>query len=304
MKRPNILFLLADDQRHDTLSCAGHAIVQTPTIDRLAAEGVRFRNAFATTSVCWVSRAVLLTGQWARTHIQRDAVPVVTPKALSTIYPVQLRAAGYRTGYFGKWHLQSPAGFKPAEQFDQFEAIGRNPYFKTLPDGTKRHETDLVCDRGIEFIRTQPKDQPFCLNLWFNAAHAEDNDHRPGIGLYPWPPSVDGMYEDRAIPPPRLRDPAIYERHPEFLKQSLNRERFFWGYDPPEKYQTSLRAYFRMISGIDRAVARVIAALEEACLAENTIIVYSADNGYYLGDRGFQGKWSHYEESLRVPLII
>lgn len=301
---PNILFLFADDQRYDTLGCAGHPIVQTPAIDRLAAQGVRFRNAFVTTAVCWVSRAVVLTGQSVRAHAQRDAVPTVTPRALSTIFPLQLRAAGYRTGHIGKWHLIPPPGFNPAAQFDHYEAIGRNPYFKTLPDGTRRHETDLVCDRGIEFIKAQPKDQPFCLNLWFNAAHAEDNDRRPGIGHYPWPPSVDGLYDDRAIPPPRLSDPAIVARHPEFLLESINRARFFWGYDTPEKYQTNVRAYYRMISGIDRAIARVIAALETVGLAENTIIVYSADNGYYLGDRGFQGKWSHYDESLRVPLVI
>lgn len=302
--RPNILFLFADDQRYDTLSCAGHPIVQTPTIDRLASEGVRFENAFVTTAVCWVSRAVVLTGQWARSHAQRDSIPVVTPKALATVFPVELRKAGYRTGHFGKWHMMAPQGFHPEDQFDEFEAITRNPYFKTLADGTKRHETDLVGDKGIEFIKAQSKDQPFCLNLWFNAAHAEDNDHRPGIGLYPWPPSVDGMYEDRSIPPPRLGDAAIYDAHPQFLKDSINRERFFWGYDTPEKYETNVRAYYRMISGIDHAISRVLAALKEAGLAENTIIVYSADNGYYLGDRGFQGKWSHYDESLRVPLVI
>ncbi|MDP3072528.1 MAG: sulfatase [Opitutaceae bacterium] len=301
---PNILFFFADDQRHDTLGVAGHPIIQTPAIDRLAREGVRFRNAFVTTSVCWVSRSVILTGQWARSHAQRDAIPRVTPAALSTIYPLQLRAAGYRTGHFGKWHMTAPPGFDPAAQFDRYEAIGRNPYFKTLPDGSKRHETDLVADRAIEFLQTQPKGQPFALNLWFNASHAEDNDRRPGIGHYPWPPSADGLYEDRVIPPPRLGDPAIYERHPDFLKSSINRERFFWSYDTPEKYQTNVRAYLRMITGIDRALARVVAALERAGLAENTIIVYTADNGYYLGDRGFQGKWSHFEESLRVPLVI
>jgi arylsulfatase A-like enzyme len=112
------------------------------------------------------------------------------------------------------------------------------------------------------------------------------------------------LYDDITIPPPRLNDPAIVERHPNFLKESINRERFFWGYDTPEKYQANVRAYYRMISGIDRGVARVLAAVEKAGLADNTIIVYSADNGYYLGDRGFQGKWSHYEESLRVPLVI
>lgn len=303
-RRPNILFLFADDQRHDTLGAAGHPIVRTPHLDRLAADGVRFRNAFVTTSVCWVSRAVVLTGQWARTHVQRNAVATVRPAALATMLPVALRAAGYRTAHFGKWHLQSPPGFDPAAQYDVYEAIGRNPYFKTLPDGSKRHETDLVADRGVAFIREQPQDRPFLLHLWFNASHAEDNDRRPGAGHYPWPPSADGMYEDVTMPPPRLGDPAIFARLPEHLKASINRERFFWGYDTPEKYQTNLRAYFRMISGIDHAIGRVLAALEQAGLADNTIVVYSADNGYYLGDRGFQGKWSHFEESLRVPLII
>lgn len=302
--QPNILFLLADDQRYDTLGCAGHPIVQTPTIDRLAADGVRFRNAFVTTSICWVSRATMLTGQWARSHATPNAMPIVKPESLSTLFPVELRKAGYRTGHFGKWHMMAPQGFKPEEQFDEYEAIGRNPYFKTMPDGSKRHETDLVCDKGIEFLKSQPKDKPFCLNLWFNAAHAEDNDHRPGIGLYPWPPSVDGLYEDRSIPPPRLGAPSIFESQPQFLKNSINRERWFWGYDTPEKYETNVRAYYRMISGIDKGIARVLVALKEAGLADNTIIVYAADNGYYLGDRGFQGKWSHYEESLRVPLVI
>jgi arylsulfatase A-like enzyme len=303
-ERPNILFLFADDQRYDTLGCSGHPIVQTPTIDRLAAQGVRFSNAHVTTAVCWVSRAVVLTGQWVRTHGKRDAMPQVLPESLSTMFPEVLRQAGYRTGHFGKWHMIAPPGFKPEEHYDEYEAVTRNPYFKTMPDGSKRHETDIVCDKGIEFIKSQPKDKPFCLNLWFNAAHAEDNDHRPGIGLYPWPPSVDGMYEDRSIPPPRLGDAAIFDAHPQFLKDSINRERFFWGYDTPEKYETNVRAYYRMISGIDQAISRVLAALNQAGLADNTIIVYSADNGYYLGDRGFQGKWSHYEESLRVPMVI
>ena len=304
VKQPNILFFFADDQRYDTLSCSGHPIVQTPTIDRLASQGVRFENAFVTTPICWVSRAIVLTGQWARTHSQPDAVPTVKPSSLPTLLPLVLRSAGYRTGHFGKWHFKGPAGFDPAAQYDEYEMIGRNPYFKTMPDGSKRHETDIVADKGIEFLKSQPKDKPFALNLWFNAAHAEDSDHRPGIGLYPWPQSTDGLYDDRSIPPPPLGTPEIFERHPRFLKDSLNRERFFWGYDTPEKYEINVRAYYRMISGIDKAVARVLKALEEAGLADNTIIVYSADNGYYLGDRGFQGKWSHYEESLRVPLVI
>ncbi len=106
------------------------------------------------------------------------------------------------------------------------------------------------------------------------------------------------------MPLPRLNDPAIYEAQPDFLKQSINRQRYFWRWDTPEKYQTNMRAYFRMISGIDHVVGRLVAQLEEQGLADNTVIIYTADNGYYLGDRGFAGKWTHYEQSLRVPLIV
>jgi arylsulfatase A-like enzyme len=112
------------------------------------------------------------------------------------------------------------------------------------------------------------------------------------------------MYEEIDMPAPRLSDPAIYESQPQHLKASINRARFFWRWDTPEKYQTNLRAYFRMLTGIDRVIGRVLKRLSAEGLADNTIVVYSADNGYYMGDRGFAGKWSHYEQSLRVPLVI
>ncbi|MEM9481725.1 MAG: family 16 glycoside hydrolase, partial [Verrucomicrobiota bacterium] len=171
-------------------------------------------------------------------------------------------------------------------------------------DGSLRHETELIVDRGIEFLKNQPDGKPFALNLWFNACHAEDADRRPGIGHFPWPRAVDGMYDDVTIDPPRLGSRQIFESQPDFLKTTINRERYFWRWNTPEKYQTNIRAYYRMVSGIDGAIGRFMEALEEAGLAENTIVVYSADNGFYMGNRGFAGKWSHYDESLRVPLII
>jgi len=303
-KTPNILFFLADDQRNDTLGCAEHPIIQTPNIDHLAAEGVRFRNAFVSHSICWVSRTTILTGLTARSFGMPNRPDQATPEALEAFCPDLLRQAGYRVGFYGKWHTKTPPGFDPAEHFDAFEKIYRHPYFKTLPDGTQRHETQIIGDRGVAFLKSQPKDQPFCLYLWTNAAHAEDGDKRPGIGHYPWPKSVDGMYDDIQVPPPRLNDPAIFESQPEFLKQSINRQRYFWRWDTPEKYQTNIRAYFRLISGIDHMIGRVLDVLKQQGLADNTIIVYSADNGYYMGDRGFAGKWSHYEQSLRVPMIV
>lgn len=303
-KPPNIVFFFTDDQRHDTLGCAGHPIVKTPNIDRLADRGVRFSNMFVGHSICWVSRTSILTGLTARSFGEKNRPDACKPSALKALYPDLLRQAGYRVGFFGKWHAKMPKGFQPEDHFDVFQKISRNPYFKEQPDGSLRHETELIGDGGVEFIKAQPKDKPFVLNLWFNASHAEDRDKRPGIGHFPWPKATDGMYEDLKMPEPRLNDPAIYESHPSFLKESINRQRFFWRWDTPEKYQINMRAYFRMLSGIDNVVGRVLQTLKEQGLADNTIIVYSADNGYYMGDRGFAGKWSHYEQSLRVPLII
>ncbi len=303
-ERPNIVFFFTDDQSINTLGCYGNDVIKTPNIDKLAEQGTRFENAFVSQPICWVSRTVILTGLTGRTYGTKAKPDVARPEAVETLYSDILHENGYRTGYFGKWHAMMPEGWNREDHFDEFEAISRDPYFKKQPDGSLRHETELIVDRGIEFIQSQPKDKPFALNLWFNACHAEDNDRRPGIGHFPWPQSVDGMYDDITIAPPRLNSPSTFESLPECLQTSITRERYFWRWNTPEKYQTNIRSYYRMVSGIDGAIGRFLKALDEAGLADNTIIVYSADNGYLMGNRGLAGKWSHFEESLRVPLII
>lgn len=303
-KQPNIVFFFTDDQTTSTIGCYGNPIVQTPNIDGLAARGVRFENAFVSQPICWVSRTTILTGLTGRSYGTPGDHEQARAEAVETLYSDILRENGYRTGYYGKWHAKMPKGYKPEDHFDEFEAIGRNPFYKEQPDGTLRHETEVIVDRGIEFVKNQPAEKPFALNMWFNACHAEDGDRRPGIGHFAWPRAVDGMYDDLEMYPPRLNDPAIFESQPDFLKTTINRERYFWRWNTDLKYQTNMRAYLRMVSGIDGAIGRFTAALEEAGLAENTIIVYSADNGYYMGNRGFAGKWSHYDEAIRVPLII
>jgi len=299
-RRPNILFFLIDDQRNDTLGCAGHPILKTPVVDSLAARGVRFVNTFVTTSICAASRASIFTGLYERTHRFTFGTPPILEEHAAASYPTLLRKAGYRTGFLGKFGVQVPAGAKE-EMFDSFQPMGRSPYLKKQADGSERHETELSCDRAIEFLRAGPRDQPFCLSVSFNAVHAEDGDKKDH---FPWPKAVDGMYDDVTVPPPRLSEPEVFESQPQFLKNSLNRQRFFWRWDTPEKYQKNIRAYFRMISGVDQAIGRVLKALQEQGLADNTIVIYTGDNGYYMGQRGFAGKWSHYEESLRVPLIV
>ena len=112
------------------------------------------------------------------------------------------------------------------------------------------------------------------------------------------------MYEEDEISRPKLNDPKIFDSQPDFLKTTINRERFYWRWNTDERYRINMRAYFRMVSGIDNAIGRFVKALQAKGLADNTIIVYTADNGYHMGNRGFAGKWSHYEESLRVPMVV
>ncbi len=207
---PNIVFLFADDQTSGSLGCYGHPLAQTPNIDAIAHRGTRFQNSFVSQPICWVSRSTILTGLTGRSFGTPNQSDQPSTENAKTFYTDLLRQAGYRTGHFGKWHTQLPSGNKPADHFDVFEDIGRNPFFKELPDGTYRHETDLIVDRGIEFVKQQPQGRPFALNLWFNACHAEDSDRRPGPH-FAWPQSSNGLYADVRMPRPRLDDPAVFE---------------------------------------------------------------------------------------------
>lgn len=297
--RPNIIFFLSDDQRDDFLGCAGHPFLETPHIDRLAEQGTRFENAFVTTSICAASRATLLTGLWERTHKYTFRTPPLAEEFVNASYPMLLREAGYRTGFVGKFGVGVARG-KTEEMFDSFVPLNRNPYFKEQPDGSLRHLTDIEGDRSIEFIEGCTAAQPFCLSVSFNAAHAEDSDKE---NHYPWAPAEDGLYDEVTIPQP-LVETGFWEQLPEFFRESMHRERWFWRWDTPEKYQKNMRAYFRMITGLDRNIGRVLEAVERQGFGNNTVVIFMGDNGYYAGSRGFAGKWSHYEESLRVPLVI
>ncbi len=302
--KPNIIFFLADDQRDDTLGCAGDKIIQSPNLDSLASRGVRFENAFCEVPICAASRATLLSGLTQRTHGYNFLELPVPYEYVATSYPAMLKDAGYRIGFAGKYGTRfERQGVE--KKFDFMKHIGRNPYLKKMPDGTLRHETDLCADAAIEFIESNPENKPFCMSVSFNATHAEDEDHRPGYH-FQWPESADGLYEDVMFPEPELSDEKYFKAMPPFLQDQngLSRKRYYWRWDTPEKYQTNIRAYYRMITGIDNAIGRVLQLLKKKGLDENTILIYSADNGFMRGDRGTAGKWNHYEQSLRVPLII
>jgi len=298
--RPNLILFVSDDHRADLLGGAGHPILKTPELDELAARGVRFTNAFVTTSICAASRATILTGVYERGHRYTFGTPPMAARFCEASYPALLREAGYRTGFVGKFGVNVPEGMTD-QMFDRFENYFRNPYFKEQPDGTERHLTEIIGDRAIAFLEDQPAEQPFCLSVSFNAPHAEDNDKE---NHYPPIPLLEPLYEDVNVPPPHLSEPEVFEALPEFLRASMNRDRWYWRWDTPEKYQKNIKDYYRMLSGVDLVIGRVLEALQRRGLAENTVVIFTGDNGYYMGARGLAGKWSHFEESLRVPLII
>ncbi len=148
-KRPNVLVLLTDDQRWDTLGCMGHPVLKTPNIDRLAAEGVTFDNAFVTTAICCVSRASFITGRYAHHHRVGDFSTPLQPEVLADSYPAIFKRAGYRTGCLGKWGI---GGKPPKELFDTWHAWGgQGEYFDTI-DGQRVHNSEMLARKAIEFL--------------------------------------------------------------------------------------------------------------------------------------------------------
>ncbi len=292
-----MIFLLTDDQRYDALSCAGNPVIRTPNMDWLAQNGIRFENAFVTTPICAASRASLLTGLYERKHGFTFTKPPIRKEYCDSSYPPLLRKAGYRTGFVGKFGVDVPDGVED-EWFDYFRPSAL-PYLMDI-DGEKRHLTDVNMDRALDFIRGTDPEQSFCLSLSTWAPHAHDSEEQQ----YFWPSACDDLYRDAVIPPPVLGEPSFFESLPEFMKKSLNRGRWFWRFDTPEKYQKMVKGYYRMISGVDMALGRLLNELKLLDRHKDTIIIFMSDNGYFLGERGFAGKWTMHDLSIRVPLMI
>ena len=302
---PDLVFILSDDHRSDFLGCGGHPFLQTPHIDALAERGVRFENAFVTTAICAASRATILTGLYERTHAYTFGEPPVKAAITEETYPLRLKGAGYQTGFVGKFgadfeRTRTQGGPNAKELFDFARVLDRNPYFKPQPDGTVRHVTDLAGDACVEFIRGAEPGKPLHLSLSFNAAHAEDSDKER---QFPYPFAEAGLYADAEVPEPLVpRDE--WKSMPAFWHEAMVRTRYFWRWDTPEKYAMNYVNYCRLLTGMDRNVGRVVEALEVAGRLENSVIVFLGDNGYHMAFRGFAGKWSHHEQSLRVPLVM
>jgi arylsulfatase A-like enzyme len=291
----NILVLYADDWRYDTLGIDGHAVVQTPNLNRLAETGIRFSHKYVTTAICGVSRASLYTGQWMARHGNRGFDAFKTPWAQT--YPGLLRDNGYYVGHVGKWHN----GKFPAERFDFGRAYSGTHWMKQ-GDGTKIHVTQRNENDAMEFLRTRPEDQPFSLTVAFFAPHAEDQHPKQFL------PQLESLelYKDVEIPVPSNATDASFNRLPPFLTTETNegRIRWHWRFDTPDKYQTMMKNYYRLITEIDATCGRILQELEAQGILENTLVIFTTDNGYYHAEHGLADKWYPHEESIRVPLII
>jgi arylsulfatase A-like enzyme len=291
--RPNFVFVYTDDQRWDALGVvqkeqgdkARFPWLKTPNMDRLAAEGVRFRNAFVVNSLCAPSRASFLTGCYGHVNgvvNNHTAFPVANVTHASL-----LREAGYATGYVGKWHMGRQSGQRPGFDFSA-SFLGQGQYVdcplevngKTTP--TTGWVDDVVTDYGLQFIRDN-KDRPFLLVVGFKATHGPFD---------PPPRRKDDYAGEQARPVPNLRAPAVYRE--DATKPAA---------DSPEKVATNLN-YFRCISAADDNLGRILQALDDLKLADNTVVIFASDNGFYLGEHGLADKRSAYEESMRIPLLV
>lgn len=300
--RPNIIFLLTDDQRYDTLGCNGNRIIHTPHLDALSRKSVNFDRAFVTTSICAPNRACILTGQYAARHGMWYFGKELTPKQLARTYPALLKKAGYRTGFIGKYGVGKPPG---KEVFDVNQGFPGQGRFLLKVKGRTRHLTSVMADQAIAFLDGCRPGQPFHLSISFKAPHVQDS---PSVksNQFPFDPSpkIANLYKDIEIPRPPTATSEYFDRLPDFLKDSENRSRWAVRYWGAKRTQESLKGYYRLISGVDAAVGRILQKLKTAGFAENTVVIFSSDNGQYLGEFGFAGKWYPHEVSIRVPLIV
>ncbi|MEO1011197.1 MAG: sulfatase [Bacteroidota bacterium] len=302
-QRPNVIVIVTDDQRWDALGAMGNNVIQTPNMDQLAKEGTLFRNAFVTTPICAASRASILTGLYERKHGFTFGTKPLRQEFINISYPKLLKDAGYKMGFFGKFGMRFENELEKTI-FDGFETSTTNGYFRLRGKGwsTHRHLTDITTDDAIGFIDGLEKGQPFCVSISYNAPHADDTNPRQ----YVWPQRNDTLYQNVELPDIPLTERAYHKALPDILRDSLymGNIRYKWRFDTPEKAEKMIKGYYKMISTVDQNIGKLRSYLQRKGIAENTIILFIGDNGYFLGERKLAGKWLLYENSLRVPLII
>ena len=291
-QRPNIVFILSDDHRADTMGNMGHPFVKTPNLDRIAKEGVKFTNDFAAIPLCSPSRGCFLTGQYAHRHgVKNNYTPW---NDRNVTFLELLKNSGYKNAFFGKWHMPGRLPDllgKAVDRFVTFTASGGQGLYNDCPlfiDGhlTQRkgkYLTEDLTDLALDFIR-ENKDGPFCVYL------AHKAPHQPFVP----PPALQDLYDDadagRTLPPEYHAWIQVKEGSPYY--GVLGRV--------VEKYLD----YHRVITAMDQQIGRVLAELDSLGIADNTVVVYTSDNGYFWGEKELIDKRFPYEEATRIPLLV
>ncbi len=332
--RPNIIFIFSDDHAAQAMSCYGSRIIKTPNLDRIAAGGMLFRNCFCTNSICGPSRAVVLTGK--HSHINGFLGNNNSRfNGAQQTFPKLFQRAGYQTAIVGKWHLVSdPTGF------DMWKIlIGQGTYYNPvlIENGQKiRHEgyvTDIITDLALNFLKTgRDPNKPFVLMYHHKAPHREWEPALRHLALYddvdiPEPATLFDDYSGRGTAAHVQQMEVVRDLRPLDLKlvapNDLNAaqlEKWMAAYGPKNrafraahlsgkelahwKYERYIKDYLRCVTGVDENVGRVLDYLDQSGLAKNTVVVYSSDQGFYLGEHGWFDKRFMYEESYRMPLLV
>jgi arylsulfatase A-like enzyme len=302
--KPNIIFIITDDQRWDALGVMGNPILKTPALDNLANNGILFQNAYVTTSICCVSRASVLSGMYESGHNIHDFTTDMSPEVLKVTYPHLLKANGYKLGFIGKYGI----GVAPPKEIYDFwinseEGGKMQPdYIQTFSNGKRMHDTDTL-DHAIQtFLGEYAGKEPFYLSVSFKAPHEQDGNPPK----YFVQPGYEDLYKDVTIPYPVSAKEAYWNQFPDFFRTDSNFARARWKglFGTPELFQENMKNYYRLITGVDAAVGRMVEKLRALGIEKNTVIVFMGDNGMLLGEKQIEGKWFGYEESIRVPLIV
>jgi arylsulfatase A-like enzyme len=311
-KRPNIVYIMSDDHAAHAISCYGSRINETPNIDRIANEGMRFDNCFCTNSICAPSRATVLTGLYNHRNGVRTLHEHFDGR--QTTFPKLLQADGYQTAMIGKWHL-GHGGHHDPTGFDYWNILPKQGDYHDpmmIDMGVERQRegyvTDIITDDTLDWIRQRDPSRPFLVMCHHKAPHRWWEPDEKHANLYedidiPEPDTFDDTYENRSA-----AAAAAWMR----IENDLNERDLKVA--PPEgltgralkswKYQRYIKDYLRCIASLDDNIGRLLDGLEEEGVAEDTIVVYTSDQGFFLGDHGWFDKRFMYEESLRMPFLV
>jgi arylsulfatase A-like enzyme len=304
--RPNIVFLMSDDQCTFSMGCYGNRDVQTPNMDQLARDGMVFDNHYATTAICMASRANVMTGMLEyKTGCNFEHGSLLNQHWTKS-YPFLLKQAGYRTGFAGKFGFlvsdrPNQKGALPQGDFDRWGGGPGQTYYQTKRNSAVAsyapqypHSTLAYGAFGSDFIGESAKqDQPFCLSISFKAPHKPATPDR----------RFDSIYRGKSFSKPANFGRDYGEHFSLQSRQGRQYERFHsWGY--ADDYDAVMAVYHQQVYGVDVALGMIRDAIENAGVAENTVVIFTSDNGFMCGSHGYGSKVLPYEESSRVPMII